>query len=140
MELPSHCHECGALLMGGLTEHRADCMIQKMIEYARDGKVQNPVCDFCSTPNPTHSFGCESFTYVISGVPDRGSQDSWLACDICAEMVLSGDWLALAARNIDLTPSGETLVKLAGINEATRIIMELQAQFRKHATGESHKL
>jgi len=30
--LPSHCHHCGAYLMGGATKHDPECPIQKIID------------------------------------------------------------------------------------------------------------
>lgn len=34
MELPSHCYDCGAYLMGGATRHKRKCSILKMIKQA----------------------------------------------------------------------------------------------------------
>jgi hypothetical protein len=30
--LPSHCFDCGVVLMGGATEHKPECSIRKLIE------------------------------------------------------------------------------------------------------------
>jgi len=34
LALPTHCYDCGVILMGGATEHREGCEIRRLIEEA----------------------------------------------------------------------------------------------------------
>jgi hypothetical protein len=40
MALPSHCGDCGVLLMGGATQHKPSCSIRRMIEEVMEGNKQ----------------------------------------------------------------------------------------------------
>jgi hypothetical protein len=37
-QLPTHCYSCGAYLMGGATQHAADCGIRRIIDEAFEVK------------------------------------------------------------------------------------------------------
>lgn len=61
-------------------------------------------CDFCGIANPTQEFFCHDFSvdmFTENGqAPTQGSIGSWLACDICTEMINSGDQEALTSRAV----------------------------------------
>ena len=133
MQLPTHCHDCGAYLMGGATEHKPGCSVQQMIDYATTGRVQNPVCDFCSDPKPAYSLGCATFD-----TPELNTKsvDAWLACPHCYELVQGKKWHELAVRGMELTSSGQMLAGYLGKADAIMEIKNLHQGFRDHATGE----
>jgi hypothetical protein len=62
------------------------------------------ICDFCSSPNITRSYECQSFD-VVTVVPKAGpfretSVGSWAACDECAFLIDTEQWEKLIDRSI----------------------------------------
>ena len=138
MELPTHCYDCGAYLMGGATVHKPDCSIRDMIEHST--AFGDPlICDFCSDPNPTWSLDCA--TYVCS-LDDDGVRNlgAWLACEACEALIRGEDWHALAVRSREKTDSGVMLTGFLGEADALEKIMKLHRGFREHATGKACRL
>jgi hypothetical protein len=94
------------------------------------------ICDFCSDPYPTWSFGCASYQVSVLKVRSEGP---WLACESCAILIRGEGWRKLAERGC-LTPNGRMMVGIIGKADATLQVEQLHAGFRTHATGESHPL
>jgi hypothetical protein len=92
----------------------------------RHGKV--PVCDFCLTPQVTHSILAGDFR-LPDPVPGLGtlkqwSRGNWSACDTCAALIQQDDWDGLVAR----------AMKALGVLDAD-IVRALYDALRVHARG-----
>lgn len=59
----------------------------------------NPICDFCSAPNPTVEFPCRDFTMPF--LPLYESVGSWWACEACTGLAVAGKWPQLLARGLE---------------------------------------
>lgn len=61
-----------------------------------------PICDFCSTPNPTRHFICRDFPMDKSpGMPELRSLGEWIACSACGALIDAGNWNGLLMRAVD---------------------------------------
>ena len=54
---------------------------------------QAPICDFCSTSNPSWEYGCE--TFVTKDMGGYRFVEEWLACDVCHEFIEDDDYNSL---------------------------------------------
>lgn len=76
-------------------------------------------CDMCSSPNPIWVYHCAPFTMFVSGEDksgqeksvSMGSDNQWYACDICKQIIESGDKEMLAERSLTKCPEYEAIAK-----------------------------
>ena len=60
-------------------------------------EVNRDSCDFCRTVPTVRGYACENFS--LNGVPIFSQASGmWMACQICAELVNTEQWSALAER------------------------------------------
>ena len=91
------------------------------------------ICDFCSSPDVVWSYPAKDFEAPM----DIGARcaGSWLACEVCHELIERRDRGALAERSLT-APGMRTIPPDAAMNFARR----LHALFLGHRTGPARKL
>lgn len=82
-------------------------------------------CDFCYSTRVTWSYPCESFTFLF-----MNSEGYWAACDICHELIESGDNVALMNRAMKTADE-------QGIYFPEDLMLEFHEMFREHRIGEA---
>lgn len=98
------------------------------------------LCDFCSDAAPVWDYICPS--YIVRNpewVPNINknvvttSRGNWCACEACAVLIESHDWIALARRTADALyakhPFGDKTIRF-------ELVKHMQGLFREHYTGE----
>lgn len=59
------------------------------------------ICDFCSEQPVVKEYPCRSFTMIgssINKIPNLDSENSWMACQTCADLIDSNSWSGLLNR------------------------------------------
>lgn len=89
-------------------------------------------CDFCSEPDPQHSFDCTDYTAMaeadgVSVSVGRVLRE-WMACDECKKLIEADNWEGMMLRAM------ERISRPLGIEDhhAREILGQIQADFRKH--------
>ena len=102
-------------------------------------KLENQRCDFCSLPRPGWRFPANSF---IDKQYEVGlSVGDWAACEQCAALIQTEDWIGLARRTVTVSEAGRALVAIAGGEEqALGAVEQLQQQFRSHRKGPGSRI
>jgi hypothetical protein len=64
---------------------------------------EEPICDFCSQPNPTRFFEAPDFPMdgAHDGLPAYRSRGAWAACATCGSMIDAENWDSLLLRAVD---------------------------------------
>lgn len=63
------------------------------------------VCDFCAIGDAQHKILCAPFKMDTMFGFEQWSDETWLACDPCYELVMAGEWERLIDRAIRLLPA-----------------------------------
>jgi hypothetical protein len=98
--------------------------------------MQEPRCDFCSTPNAGWTFPARDFESSV--IPIRPTETvslrsagGWAACTRCKELIEAGDRNGLADRAARLNPS----VKKAPLREVREALRQLHDDFWANREG-----
>lgn len=95
--------------------------------------MKNPVCDFCLSGDVRWTFPCKTFVSPLTG--DRSVTD-WSACDPCMRLVESKQWVQLAERSVDLSPTFKDQPLLALVRGMiVQTVMQLHRVFQANRTG-----
>lgn len=92
-----------------------------------------PICEFCSTPNPTRAFYCVPFLMTsIAGI-DQMSDNAWAACETCGKLVDEDRWEELAQRSVSHFPILLSAEQRKSYLEMLRLMHQ---RFRAAKTGQ----
>lgn len=96
-----------------------------------DGTVRGR-CDFCSVDNPTWVLPARPFEVVKGpGMGFHSVDDTWAACDACAELIRANHWLALVDRVLDTFPTEDGKPTLSD----QFMLVALYNTLRRNVTG-----
>ena len=98
-------------------------------DHAETHALSAPACDFCLDSRVRWQYDCGTYVLPEFGF---GSEDGWVACDTCADMIEAGDQEGLARRSI----RSWTLRGNPPLAVASASIRAIQAGFLKHRQGE----
>jgi hypothetical protein len=91
--------------------------------------LSSPVCDFCFDARLRWEYDCETFTVDEIGF---GSENGWLSCDRCSDLIEAENWEALHDRSIR-----SWIIRMGGIEEwHVKSIKMIQRGFIEHRVGE----
>jgi hypothetical protein len=97
-------------------------------------KKQDPLCDFCSSPEVKWRYEVETFT--LKGIPGTRSVEDWAACDLCHEFIEDGDYPKLALRSVKTAEEGTGVSIPSQFRRmAIEAIGDMHKQFRDNRKG-----
>jgi hypothetical protein len=102
-------------------------MVTRQGEDTLTENISAPVCDFCFDSRLRWEYDCETFT-----IPEInfGSENGWLSCDRCSDLIEEQNWEALSDRSI------RSWINRMGDLDAwhARMITTIQKGFSEHYT------
>jgi hypothetical protein len=101
--------------------------------------TSNPVCDFCSTPDPIWRYPARTFlAYLVPSIAGESVGD-WAACDTCHALIEVEDRRGLAQRSLD-----ELISRHPEMREIAGVLYEeltaLHWKFFEHRCGAAIKI
>lgn len=95
---------------------------------------EQDVCDFCSL-KPEWRYPAKSFVFEDGSPLPPESVGDWLACDVCAALIESGEWEELAKRGLGTKMIKELILPLLGRTATLETIRRMHQGFRRNRTG-----
>ena len=95
-----------------------------------------PICDFCSGDGCAFRYAAGNFKTIIGTM----SNNDWLACEICHDLIESARWQELAARSTDSYLQGRDSIEDGERALVRTTMLQLHRQFRDHRTGKAIRM
>jgi hypothetical protein len=111
MTFPSHCFDCGAVLVGGATVHKPECELKKMMDRVLEGAVD------ISQPKTLLRID-EVFVFIAKdvdgeGVPAFMTPDGMMLPMVCADKARVDSLREMAKRMVRETRNKITLCRFS---------------------------